>query len=340
MENIEAYKQLMSTRQRVVILTHHTPDADALGSSMALAQYLTKKNHQVQIISPSEYPAFLNWIDAQNEVLIYSPESHTECEQLIQKADIIYCLDFSSYNRLQDMAGIIRNSSARKCIIDHHAHPDIPAEFMYWDVQASSTAEIVFRLIELMGDKPCLDVKIAEYIYAGIVTDTSSFKRPSTTKLAHTITAELIDIGLCTNDVQRRIYDNFSLDRLHFIGYVLKEKLKIISEYRTAYFVITSQELEEFHTQLGDTEGLVDYAMSVKDIILAAIIIEKPEGIKISLRSVGNFAVNDIAEKYFSGGGHKNAAAGFSKHSLETAESTFLNLLPLYQDQLSQFVLC
>jgi phosphoesterase RecJ-like protein len=340
MENIEEYKQLMSTQRRVVILTHYLPDADALGSSMALATYLKKKNHQVNIITPSDYPSFLDWMDEAQEIITFSATNSHQCTQLIQQAEIIFMLDFSSISRINGIAPLLAQTNAKKCIIDHHLSPDVSADFWVWDIGACSTAELVYDFIALAGDKTAIDIKIGECIYAGLVTDTSSFKRASTTKRAHLITAELMDLGVCTNQVQRLIYDNFSLDRLHFIGYILKEKLKVIPEYRTAYFVITADELSQYHTQLGDTEGLVDYAMSIKDVVFAAIIIEKVNCVKISFRSEGAFAVNDFAQKHFGGGGHRNVAAGILKTDAQDAEKKFLELLPQYQDQLSQLVLC
>lgn len=328
MQGIDAYQLLMQTTKKVVITTHHHPDADALGSSLALARYLQKSNHQVQIITPSEYPNFLYWMNGNGEVLVYSEQTKNACKQFIDAADLIFCLDFSSYNRLQDLADLLKASPAKVFMIDHHLNPEIKPNFMFWDKEASATAELVYELIELLGDLQKIDVRIGECLYAGIVTDTSSFKHPSTTPKAHEISASLIKLGVDTNKVHRLIYDSNTKERIHFLGYALQEKLKILPEYRTAYFVITLQELKDFNTQMGDTEGLVNYAISLADIDLAALIVERVDCVKISFRSVGNLAVNELAEKHFYGGGHKNAAGGSCNLSVAEVEQKLLNLLP------------
>jgi len=340
MDNIDEYKRLMSQPCRVVIVTHHTPDADALGSSLALAKYFLKKQHHVTVISPSIYPAFLNWMDNEHDILLYSPETETTCAKTLQEATIVFLLDFSTYDRLQNFRTLVEEAPAPKFVIDHHQNPEINADFWVWDTKACSTCELVYRFIEYMGDKALIDMQMGEYIYAGIVTDTASFKRASTNKNAHTITAELMDLGVCTNRVQRLIYDNFSEERLHFIGHILKDKLHVLPEYHASYFLITSQELEEYHTQLGDTEGLVDYALSIKDTIIAGIFIEKMDCIKVSLRSAGDFAVNQIARKYFNGGGHFNSAAGSVRIPLAQAEQTFLQALLQHKTELQNLILC
>lgn len=340
MDNIDEYKRLMSQPKRLVIVTHHTPDADALGSSLALAQYLKKKHHHVTVISPSVYPAFLAWMDEEQETLIYNTDSHEACAQALQEADLVFLLDFSTYDRLQTFRTLVESSPAPRLVMDHHQNPEINADFWVWNVQACSTCELVYQFIEDLGDTDCIDIRMGEYIYSGIVTDTASFKRASTTKKAHLITARLMELGVCTNRVQRLIYDNFSEERLNFIGHILKDKLHVLPEYHASYFLITSQELEEYHTQLGDTEGLVDYALSVKDTVIAGIFIEKPDCIKVSLRSIGDFAVNRIAKKYFNGGGHLNSAAGSVRIPLMQAEQTFLEVLAQHRQELQTLILC
>lgn len=340
MDSIDEYKQWINQPRKLVIITHHTPDADALGSSLALATYLKKGQHQVTVISPSVYPAFLAWMDEGNEVLIYSHETHTACQNILKEAEMIFMLDFSSYDRLQTLRPLVEDLPVKRFVIDHHQNPEVNADFWVWDTSACSTCELVYTLIEQLGDINSLDVPTGEYLYSGIVTDTSSFKKAVTTKKAHLIAAHLMDLGVCTHKVQRLIYDNFSEDRLHFIGHILKDKLQVLPEYHASYFVITAQELEEYHTQLGDTEGLVDYALSVKDTVVAGIFIEKGDCIKVSLRSAGDFAVNSIARQYFNGGGHLNSAAGSVKIPLDQAEKTFLQVLAQHKEQLQNLVSC
>lgn len=335
MQNIEAYKELMRTPKKVLITSHHNPDADALGSSLAWARFLRQQAHEVHIVVPSEFPAFLDWMLKDDNVTVYSPKTHQICQKLIEEAEIFYFMDFSSISRLQDLRPLFEGQSQPVVMIDHHLSPDIKPDFQYWNTEASSTAELVYNLIELLGYKENLSPEIGECIYAGIVTDTSSFKHASTTIKAHLITAELMNIGVDTNRVQRLIYDSNTENRLHFLGHVLRDKLYVVSEYRTAYFLITQEEQSRFENRTGDTEGLVNYALSIEDVILAAIFIEQSDGVKISFRSVGDLPANEIAKKYFGGGGHKNAAGCNYPHSLKEAEQTLLNLLPDYKEVLS-----
>lgn len=335
MFKIEDFKALVSTPKKVVITAHYNPDADALGSSLALAAYLRKKGHQVSVILPSSYPGFLDWMPQPDDNLsVYSSENKLITEKSINTADLLFCLDFSTYNRLQELALVVKQCETKIFVIDHHLNPEIDADFQIWDTKASSTAELVYVFIDLMGDKSIIDLTIAERIYAGIVTDTSSFKHPTTTPRVHRIAADLMEMGLDTNRIQRLIYDNNSESRLRFLGYALKDKLKVVREYRTAYFTIDSEELEMFNNRQGDTEGFVNYALSIEGIVLAAIIIAKPDCVKMSFRSVGSFSVNEFASRHFSGGGHKNAAGGICGLTVEETEKKFLGLLPQYKETL------
>lgn len=313
---------------------HHNPDADALGSSLALAQYLKKFGQEVTVISPSAYPDFLAWMSGTDEVVIFDESTDILCSEAIGQADIVFCLDFSTYNRLKGLEKYVRNCKSNIFVIDHHLNPEIQAGFELWNTQASSTAELIYHFIELMGDLDKIDIPTGECIYAGIVTDTSSFKHPNTTPNVHRIAANLMELGVNANRVQRLIYDNNTPSRMRLLGYALMEKLVILPELRTAYFTLSKADLDKFDNKLGDTEGLVNYALSIQGIFLAAIIIEKPEQVKLSFRSIGDFPVNELAEQYFQGGGHKNAAGGSSQLDLQATEERFLKLLPEYKEAL------
>lgn len=335
MENLEKYKNIMQTPQKVVIIPHHNPDADALGASLAIYLYLKKKGHDSHIISPSAYPAFLDWMPAQENISVYCKDNEKECLQKIAEANVIFYLDFSDYKRMQALAHTPQmNQDAFIVVIDHHQDPDIKADFMLWNTKASSTCELVYDFIEMLGDKSIIDIPIAECLYAGIVTDTSSFKHPSTTQRVHLIAAEIMELGVDTNQVQRFIYDNNSVSRLRLLGYAFSEKLKVLPEYKTAYFTLTQNELKRFDYKTGDTEGVVNYALSIQGVKFAVIMVEKRDGVKISFRSIGNFQVNTFAKAHFSGGGHKNAAGGISHLSLDETVDKFLNLLPQYKEDL------
>ena len=335
MQKIQAFKKLLSSSKKIVITTHQKPDADALGSSLGLAGILEKMGHQTTVIAPTDYPSFLNWMQGNDDVIVFTQEKEQEINEIIQDAEVVFCLDFSSLHRINQLGALIEKSSAVKVLIDHHLDPDDFADYVCWDVKAAATAELIFKLFDQLDLIHLVDEGIGEALYAGIMTDTGSFKHSNTTKSVHMVTARLIEMGVDTAKVARLIYDDNSLNRLRFVGFALNQRLKLMKEYRTAYFAITAADLEKFHSQTGDTEGLVNYALSLRGVVFAAIIIDRGELVKLSLRSVGDFAVNDLANQYFEGGGHKNAAGGKSNLSLEETVAKFEALLPQYKEQLN-----
>lgn len=336
MHNIAALAELLENPKQILITTHHKPDADALGSSLGLAGYLKKKGHQVTVVTPSDYPDFLNWMAGNEDVIIYSAANDHLVQKLIQQADVIFCLDFSALGRINEMGEYIRQAPAKKVLIDHHLEPENFAEIVFSDTSAAATAELVFEVIRDLGDQDLIDVKIGECLYAGIMTDTGSFRHPSTSRNVHLIIAELLHIGVNTSNIHRLIYDSHTESRLRFLGYVLKDKLTVLREFKTAYIAISAAELKEYDSKTGDTEGLVNFALSMEGVVFAAVIIDRVSAIKISFRSVGDFSVNDFARKHFEGGGHRNAAGGISYLSLDETVRKFVSLLPEYQTQLLQ----
>lgn len=336
MQNLEAFRELINTPKKIVITTHFKPDADALGSSLGLAGYLKKKGHQITVITPSDYPKFLFWMPSNEEVINYEDyKLRSKSNKLIADADVIFCLDFSALSRIEAMAEPVRQSEAIKVMIDHHTFPENFAEFNYHDTKAAATAQLIFQLIVLLGDESLLDVPICECLYAGIMTDTGSFRHPSTTPAVHRIVADIMEIGVNTNLIHRRIYDSTTAERLNFLGYVLSEKLVILPEYRVAYFTVTEEELKRFNSQTGDTEGIVNYGLQIEGVVMSVIIVDRPEAVKMSFRSVEEFAVNQIASKYFSGGGHKNASGGKTTDiGLQATVDKFISILPEYQSEL------
>ncbi len=335
MQKLEAFRELISSPRNIVITTHPKPDADALGSSLGLAGYLKKKNHRVQVITPTDYPRFLHWMPGNEEVIVFNEGNETRSAEAIQRADVIFCLDFSVLSRIETLGGLIKDAPGVKVMIDHHLTPEHFADFEFWDTGAAATCQLIFELIEALGELSYIDPSIGECIYAGIMTDTASFRHPNTTQKVHLISAKLIELGVQTNKVQRLVYDNQTEERLRFLGYALSEKLVVLREYRTAYFAISTQELHRFQSQTGDTEGLVNYGLSIEGIVMAVLMTEREGSVRLSLRSVGDFSVNDFARKHFEGGGHKNAAGGTSYLSLEETVQKFIQLLPQYKDQLS-----
>ena len=331
MNHLKALKELLATPKKIAITTHQKPDADALGSSLAMAGFLKKKHHTVTVITPTDYPHFLDWMPGNEEVVAYTQGNEKRALQLMNEADVIFCLDFSCLVRIDALGEIVRNAKAVKVLIDHHLEPEHFADFEYWNPKAAATCEMIYELLNDLGESEKIDVPIGECLYAGIMTDTGSFRHPCTTRQTHLTAADLIEIGVDTNKIHRLIYDNNSEEKLKFLGFALYNKLVVLKEYHTAYFAITSEELAEFHSQTGDTEGIVNYALSLEGVVFAAILIDRGDMIKISFRSVGDFAVNELAKAHFEGGGHKNASGGRSDLSLEQTVEKLINLLPQYK---------
>lgn len=325
--------------KKVVITTHHKPDADALGSSLGMAGYLKKTGHSVTVITPTDYPSFLSWMTGNSEVIVFNEGNEEKSAALVEEADLIFCLDFSALGRINELGELVRKSAAEKVLVDHHLEPEDFARYTFWSTDASSTAELAYQLIVDMGGRELVDKDIAEALYAGIMTDTGSFKHPSTTEQTHRVVAELIGRGTDVHRVSKLVYDNNSIDKLRFIGYALSEKLQFLPEYNTAFIAITAEELKRFNSRTGDTEGLVNYALSIEGVVLAALLIDRTEAVKISFRSVGQFSVNTFARENFEGGGHRNAAGGKSDLPLDETVEKFLALLPKYKEQLQAKIL-
>lgn len=334
MQNLDTFKALLAEPKKIVITTHQNPDADALGSSLGLYNYLIKYNHEVQVITPTDYPDFLFWMKGNDDVIAYNEQLHDSIAETVNTADLIFCLDFSSLNRINELGVLVGQSNAKKVLIDHHLDPEDFAEFVLWSTQAAATAELIYDLIELLDDLDSIDQDIAECLYAGIMTDTGSFKHPSTTAKVHTIVAQLIAHGAQVSKVSKLIYDNNSVNRLKFIGFALSERLYVLENINVAYILLSNEDMARFNLKSGDTEGLVNYALSIKGIKMAAIIMDKGDLVKMSFRSVGEFSVNEFAQNNFNGGGHKNAAGGASKMTLKETEDKFLNEIQKHKNQL------
>ena len=318
---------------------HRDPDADALGSSLGWASYLIRKGHIVTVISPTEYAANLNWLPGMEHVLVYEKGAdQRNCKLKIKEATLICCLDFSALSRLKDLGKVVQEADGIKMMIDHHLEPEYFAKWMIWDTYAAATAQLVYSLIkEMEPDRTTtelFDKGMAECLYAGIMTDTGSFRHANVTPEVHLAVADLMLTGFDASRVHRLIYDNAPLSRLQFLGYVLSQKLIVIPEFRTAYMVLTDAELIRFNSSTGETEGIVNYGLQVENVVMSALFIERKGEVKISFRSVGAFSVRDLASSHFSGGGHKNASGGRSEQSIKETLDTFLSVLPSYQEAL------
>lgn len=327
-------KQLLANTQQIVITTHHKPDGDAMGSSLGLYNYLIQKGHHVKVIAPTDYPFFLHWLPNNPEVLVFT-ENIEEAKTYIAEADFIFCLDFNALSRINEMGELVREAKAKKVMIDHHLEPEDFDDYRHWSINACATAQLVYDFIaNVMNEAHLINKDVATCLYTGIMTDSGSFRFPTTTPAVHYIVADLISKGAENAKIHQLVYDNFSENRLRFLGYCLLNKLEVFTEYNTALISVTQDELIKYEIDTGDTEGLVNYALTINGIRLAALIIERKDKVKLSLRSTGDFPANEICKKYFSGGGHRNAAGGISEKSLDDVLLEFKSILPDYKSLL------
>jgi phosphoesterase RecJ-like protein len=313
-----------------VITTHHKPDADALGSSLGLYHFLQKIEIDAAVISPTDYGDFLKWLPGEDNVINFE-EQTDRATQLVHEADWVFCLDFNSLKRINEMGKLVEHSAAKKVLIDHHLEPETFADYGLHTAKASSTCELVFMFIEQFDGVELMDKTIASCLYAGMMTDTASFKHSSTYPSTHRVAAVLLEKGAEPNKIYEAVYDNFTADRTRFIGYCISQKLQILEEYHTALICVTADELKKFNSTTGDTEGLVNWGLTIKGIKLSTLIVDRTVLRKMSFRAKGDFPANEFARKYFNGGGHFSAAGGESTDSLETTEEKFKTALKDYR---------
>jgi len=330
---IDKIKRLLSDKRKIVIIPHKNPDGDAIGSSTALKYYLDNFNHNVDIISPNKFPEFLKWMDPNNIIKIFDEDE--KYSQKIIDAELIFTLDFNNLVRISGMKEYVEKSNAKIIMIDHHEEPSNYADFMYSEPKMSSTCEMIYHFIEKMGDVDKIDKNISRSLYAGIMTDTGSFKFPSTTELTHLVISNLLKTGISHSDIHNHIYDNNKFERVQLLSFALS-KIKIIENLNTCYISLSQKELNKFNYEKGDTEGIVNYGLSIKNIKFAVIFMENSNDnvIRISLRSRGDFDVNQFSKNIFGGGGHKNAAGAISKKSLDNTINYFLDSLKNYKESL------
>ena len=332
---IAEIKELIATPKHIVIVPHKNPDGDAIGSSLGLYHYLLKYDHSINIIAPNDYPGFLKWMP--DEDLILKFDAHRDkCIPILEAAELIFTLDFNALNRTGDLEPYLSKSKASMIMIDHHQQPEDYAKFTYSDVSMSSTCEMVYNFIAFLDDQDKIDQHIATCLYTGIMTDTGSFRFDSTTSQTHRIVADLMDKGAQNSKIHNAVFDTNSYNRMQLLGCALRN-LKVIPEFRTAYISLSQEELNTYKFQKGDTEGFVNYALSLEHVVFAAIFIEdqKQGIIKVSLRSSGSFSVNEFSRSHFDGGGHINAAGGKSEMKLDETIEKFISILPSYKNALN-----
>ena len=330
------YSDLLQPK-KIVVTMHQKPDGDAMGSTLGLYHFLIQFNHQVTVISPTNWASFLNWMPDCKKVLDYERDAK-KAEGIINEADWIFCLDFNTMERTKRMETALLKAPGVKILIDHHQQPQTEVfHFGMSDTTKSSTCEMVYDFVVASGHADKINNAMAQCLYAGVMTDTGSFRFPSTSPDVHRMIAVLLEKDLKHNLIHEALYDNFSENRLRFIGNVLQNRMEVFFEYNTALISIPQQDLIKYDIKTGDTEGLVNYPLSIEGIKLAAIIIDRGDERKCSFRSKGSFDVNTFARKYFGGGGHYNAAGGQSKEPLETVVLDFKKAMTENKDELSTY---
>ncbi len=332
-ENVYQAKKLINKYENFVITAHIAPDGDALGSSLGLYHYLKELDKNVTIVLNDKAPEFLQWLEGVDMIVDYE----TQCERaelMVSEAEVIFCVDFNEPKRMGDMQSIVLNSNAKKIMVDHHLDPDMFCDVTISHPGISSTCELVFRLICRMEDSLLINKACATALYTGMMTDTGAFTYNSNSPELFMIIAELLRKGVNKDEVYNRVFNSNSENRERLIGYAIYKKMTLIKEYGASLISLTKAEQLEFNYQKGDSEGLVNKPLSIKGIKCSVYFREEPNYVKVSLRSKGDIAVNVMAEKYFNGGGHKNAAGGEFEGTLEQAEQIFRDVLPLFINNL------
>lgn len=336
MLDLASLTEFLSQPRRIVITTHHKPDGDAMGSSLGLYNYLIQQGHHTHVITPTDYPDFLSWMPGNGEVIIYTANQELSA-RLVAEAEIVFCLDFNSLSRINELGEEVRKSSAYKVMIDHHLEPEDFDDYRHWDINACAAAQLVYTFItDQLNNKALISKDVATCLYTGIMTDSASFRLPNTTSAVHRIVADLIDAGANNSRIHELVYNSASENRLKFLGHCLANCLEILPEYNTAIISVNKADLQRFDVNTGDTEGIVNYALSIASVRLAAFVVERTDRVKLSLRSKGEFPANEICKKYFNGGGHRNAAGGHSDKSLDDTVAQLKLILPEYKKLLIQ----
>ena len=333
--NIDHVEKWFERADKIVIVSHVSPDGDAIGSSLGLWHFLNSQDKNVHVIVPNAFPDFLKWMPGAKEVIQYNRYKEF-ADKLIMEADVICCLDFNVLSRIDEMEEIVRVSPGRKMIVDHHLYPGDFARIVISHPQISSTSELVFRLICQLGNFSDITKEAAECIYTGMMTDTGGFTYNSNDREIYLIIGELLSKGIDKDEIYRNVFNTHSEGRLRLMGYVLYEKMQVFPQFNAALITLTREEQKKFQYKKGDTEGFVNMPLSMKGICFSVFLREDTEKdmIKVSLRSVGTFPCNEVATEFFNGGGHLNASGGEFYGPMEEAVALFKQALVKYEDLL------
>ncbi len=330
MEKYKAIVEAIKSAKNIVISSHKSPDGDSIGSSLGLFYFIESLDKKATICHADKGSLSLTWVLGAHDIVTFEDQPEKSIE-LFEQADLIFCLDYNSADRVgQDLAPFLIEARAKKIMIDHHMHPADFCDILVSETNVCSTSQLIFELIDKSGNLDKINEKIGTPLYLGIMTDTGSFRYPSVHARTHEILAELLKCGVKHYDVHEKVFDTNTMDRLQLRGYVISEKLEIYQDYPIAIMSINEEELNRFNFKKGDTDGLVNVALSIEGIKIAAFFAEKDGQVKISFRSKGDYFVNVLAMENFEGGGHKYAAGGISFQPMDKTIELFKSLIPKY----------
>lgn len=332
MTNLEELNDFLQSSRKIVLTSHVNPDGDAVGSSLGLYHFLKKRGHEVQVLLPNAIPDFLHWLPSLDQIRFFDSEEAL-CRKYIQEADLIFSLDYNGLYRIEEMGALIAKTEVRKVMIDHHLEPEDFADYQLSDPSASSTCELVYDFIQMLDGLDELDQKMLNCLYTGILTDTGAFRHATSPKLFR-IAADLNERGVDNTGLQDLLFNSYSEKRLRLLGFCIHERMEVYPAYRTAVIALSQRDYQQYDIQRGDLEGVVNFLLRIQHVRFAALITERRNIVKLSMRSKGTFSVQQIAVQHFNGGGHRNAAGGSSEESLSKTLQRFKEILPDYETEL------
>ncbi len=335
-ELIRNFESLIANSSKsIVVIPHTNPDGDAMGSVLGLWRVLKNAGFKVKVVSPTKYPEFYHWMDGHDEVIIFSHHPKQSARAL-EESNLIICMDFNQLSRLGEMRPLIENYPGKKILVDHHPYPGNFTDLIISDITFSSTAELIFSVLQSTSLAQFIDRDAATSFFTGIMTDTGSFDFNVSNPNTFEVVAQLTRMGIDQLDIHSKVYDNYSADRMRLMGFCLSNRMTVYPEYHAASMYITLEDQKAFNFKTGDNEGFVNMPLSIKGVVFSVLFTEKEKYVKVSFRSKGEFAVNEVSEKYFNGGGHRNAAGGEFYASLPEALDQFEKLLPEFEDRIKK----
>lgn len=332
---INNFREVFISKSKISLIIHTNPDGDALGSALALQLILEKLGNEVRVLIPNMYPSFLAWMPSLERALIFEQQSK-ELRTFLMDSAFVFCLDFNGPKRAGTLQEDILKATEQRILIDHHIDPELDAfSLVFHQINVSSTAELVFQLIQELGYTHLIDATIASALYIGIMTDTGSFSFALKNPETFHIVAQLIQFGIDAERLHRMVYDTYSEDRLRLLGHAISSRLLVLDNFKTAIIRLSLEDLKKFNYKIGDTEGLVNFPLSMEKVNFAILVTERKDQIRLSFRSKGSFSVNDFARIYFSGGGHHNAAGATSYLGMQATIDKILAALPYHMEELT-----